>query len=275
MAEYIAHPINENLRLKVEIDEYPSKPYHDGGFPIWRMEPSRTYSGYDAVQETDITSYVTPARLDDALSEVSREHDLTDKFVARYLRIFWGVTFMEMWHSGSYWYLTCDPADWREKVGVTDEATKREEYTKHAFTEWQAWYEGEAYMVTEQRRLWQRTTTRTWDPAMAENPGDPSSSDEIGEDTDEFYVWQETDNGSVGGFYGTPDDDMQRTMGWQFGWPEAVCKHCGEGINNDVTHGWVDADVEYDAQGERKYRTHCVTGVMMHTRGPLHEPKEK
>lgn len=275
MSEYIAHPINENLRLKIEQDPYPAKPYNDGGFPIWRMEPSRNYSGYDFHQEEDITSYLTPARLDDALSEATREHDMDDPWLLRYLRIFWGATFMESWHSGAYWYFTCDPADWREKVGVDDAATKREEYTKHAFTEWQAWCEGDVHVVTEQRRLFQRTTTRTWDPDLAEIPDEPSSSDEIGEDTTEDYVWEDVDFGAVGGFYGEVDDDMQRSMTWQFGWPEAACKHCGEGINNDATHGWVTYEVEYDGQGQRVYRTHCVTGVMMHTRGPKHEPKEK
>lgn len=272
MSEYIAHPVNENLRLKVEIDPGPSKPYHDGGFPIWRMEPSRNYSGYDFKQETDITSYVTPARLDDALSDATREHDMDSPFLLRYLRIFWGVTFMESWHSGSYWYFTCDPADWREKVGVDDAATQREDYAKHAFTEWQAWCEGEVYMVTEQRRFFQRTTTRTWDPENAEDPEFPDTSDEISEDTDDGYVWADTEFGTVGGFYGDVDDDMRRDMGWQFGWPEAVCKHCGEGINRDHKHGWVDADVPFD---QREQYTHCTTGVMMHTRGPKHEPKEK
>lgn len=259
MPGYIEHPINHNLRLKIEIDEYPSKPYNDGGFPIWRIEPSR--GAYAAVQETDITSYVTPARLDDALSQLNDEHDLDGPFVLRYLRIFWGVTFVEMWHSGSYWYLTCDPADWREKVGVDDAVTQREDYTKGAFTEWKAWCEGEVYMATEQQRVQREVRTHTIYP-----DGDTD------DDFRSYEEWEDTENGGVGGFYGDVDDDMQKVMGWQFGWPEAACKHCGEGITKDVTHGWVDADVPFD---QRERYTHCVTGVMMHTRGPKHEPKEK
>lgn len=268
MPGYIAHPINENLRLKVEIDEYPSKPYHDGGFPIIRLD-HRDY-WWRADQDTDLTSYRVPARIEDGIAHLLKEHGTDFVIVERYLRIFWGATFLARYNSGSYDYLAFDPADWREQMGITD--TEREGYAQSPFAEFEAWCEGEVYVVTEQRRLWQRTTTRTWDPEKAEMPDDPSSSDEIGEDTDEFYVWQETDNGSVGGFYGTVDDDMQRTMGWQFGWPEAACKHCGEGIVNDVAHGWVDYDVPFE---ERERRTHCVTGVMMHTRGPKHEPKEK
>lgn len=267
MPGYIEHPTNENLRLKVEIDEYPSKPYNDGGFPIWRIEPSR--GAYAAVQETDITSYVTPARLDERLSDLNTEHDLDGPFVLRYLRIFWGVTFVEMWHSGSYWYLTCDPADWREKVGITDADMQREEYTKHAFTEWQAWCEGEVYMATEQHRIFVRSFHQTWVLNAGHHPDTHESTDD---DTTEEYQWVETENGVVGGFYGDVDEDMQKVMGWQFGWPEAACKHCGEGIVNDVNHGWVDADVPFE---QRERHTHCVTGVMMHTRGPKHEPKER
>lgn len=55
-------------------------------------------------------------------------------------------------------------------------------------------------------------------------------------------------------------------------WPEAACKGCGEGIVNDVNHGWVCDGVPHD---QRERYTHCVTGVMMHTRGPRHEPQEK
>lgn len=207
MTTTIAHPTDENLRITVTHDQYPSQPYHDGGFPIWRMEPSRNYSGYDFHQEEDITSYVTPARLDDALSEATREHDMDDPWLLRYLRIFWGVTFMESWHSGSYWYFTCDPADWRDKVGITDEDTQREDYTKHAWTEWQAWCEGEVYMVTEEQRVQREIKTHTIYP-------DGTTDDDF-TTTEE---WEETENGSVGGFYGDVDQAMAANMAWQFGW---------------------------------------------------------
>lgn len=217
MPGYIAHPTNENLRLKVERDPHPAKPYNDGGFPIWRIDSSG-FGGY-AVQETDITSYVAPHDMEDGITQNMQERDL--EFGARYLRIFWGATFTRTWHSGSHWYLTGDPAPWREHVGVTDEDTKREGYADDPFHEWEAWVEGEVYMATEQRRLWQRTTTRTWDPTRAENPEDPESSDEIGEDTTEGYVWEDMEFdtvGTVGGFYGDVDEDMAATMAWQFGW---------------------------------------------------------
>lgn len=272
MSEYITHPTDENLRIQVEQDPYPEKPYHDGGFPIWRIERSGR-NGYGvpvAVQETDITGYVTPSELDEALGRMYAS-DWSSPQIERYLRIFWGATFAQWWHSGSYWYVTADPAHWREHVDVTDADTQREGYTEHAFTEWQAWVEGDVWFAVEQRRVFERTNTRTWDPAMAQNPADPSSSDEIDDVTTDGYVWQDTDN-ACGGFYGDVDAEMAKVMGWQFGWPEAACKHCGEGIVNDVTYGWVDADVPFT---EREQRTHCVTGVMMHTRGPRHEPKEK
>lgn len=207
MSEHFAHPTNENLRIEVSHDPYPSKPYHDGGFPIWRMEPSRNYRGYDAVQETDLTSYVTPSLLDDRLGDVNREHDLDSEFVARYLRIFWGVTFVQMWHSGNYWYLTCDPADWREKVGVTDDVTAREDYAQAPFAEFQAWVEGDVWFAEEQQRVQREVKTHTIYP-------DGTTEDDV----DAFEEWEPTENGSVGGFYGDVDDAMRKTMGWQFGW---------------------------------------------------------
>jgi hypothetical protein len=214
MTTTIAHPTNENLRIAVTLDQAPAKPYHDGGFPIWRIEPSR--GAYNAVQETDITSYVTPGRLDQRLSDLNTEHDLDGPFVLRYLRIFWGVTFVQMWHSGSDWYLTCDPDDWREFVGVNEEAIGTDAYPGDPFEEWRAWCEGDVHVATEQARMWQRTTTRTWDPTRAENPEDPESSDEVSEDTTDEFIWDDRD--SVAGFYGDVDQAMATTMAWQFGW---------------------------------------------------------
>lgn len=214
MAEYIAHPTNENLRIHVDLDAGPPKPYHDGGFPLWRIE-RLGYAGAAAVQEADITSYLAPHELDHA---IGRMFDAAWSYsqIERYLRIFWGATFAQWWHSGSYQYVMADPAHWREHVEVTDEITRREDYTKHAWTEWRAWVEGDVWFATEQVRLWQRTTVRTWDPTRAEDPEDPESSDEVDEHTTDGYVWDDRD--SVGGFYGDVDQDMAQNVAWQFGW---------------------------------------------------------
>jgi hypothetical protein len=214
----IAHPTNENLRIRTEIEDGPSKPYNDGGFPIWRMESGRYTGAGRAVQETDITSYVTPHELDHAIERMYSDAWSYPK-IERYLRIFWGATFVQWWHSGSYMYVTTDPADWRRTVGVDEEATKRHGYSEHPFTEWEAWVEGLVHIAWPERRVWQRTTTRTWDPGQAENPEDPESSDEIGEDTDDGYAWIDAeDDGPVGGFYGDVNQDMAANMAWQFGW---------------------------------------------------------
>jgi hypothetical protein len=218
----IKHPTDENLRIRTERDEGPAKPYHDGGFPIWRMDYSRHDVGYVATQETDLTSYVTADHLDRAIGKLFhadriRRYGYDDNVtLARYLRIYWGVTFVKEWHSGNYWYVTADPADWREKVGVTDEATKLTEYAADPFDEFEAWVNGDVHIATEQKRMWQRTTTRTWDPAQAEDPTDPESSDETNEDTTDGYVWDDTL--LLAGFYGDVDQAMAATMAWNFGW---------------------------------------------------------
>jgi hypothetical protein len=264
----ITHPTDENLRIHVSRDEYPSKPYNDGGFPIWRIESGRYGSYPTAEQETDLTSYVTPGELDHAIGRLLGEHGSGDEgkeILARYLRIFWGVTFMEMWHSGSYWYFTCDPAHWREHVGVTDEVTQREDYAANPFDEFQAWVEGNVWIATAQRRIFVRSHHLTWDLAAGYVPDETDPSDD---DTTDGYRWVPDD--SVGGFYGDVDEVVRTAMLWQFGWPSHVCQHCGEGIVNDVNHGWVVDGPPFEDRGRF---THCAKGVMMHVRGPKHEPK--
>jgi hypothetical protein len=266
MSEHIAHPINENLRIKVTRDEYAGKPYDDGGFPIVRL--AHDNRGWHVDQDTDLTSYVLPDRLVDGIAGLLETHGTDLVIVERYLRIFWGATFLSRYNSGSYDYLAIDPAHWREHVGVDEEIVAREDYRKHAWTEFEAWVEGNVWIATEQRYIFVRSFHQTWDLAAGHDPDTHESTDD---DTTEDYQWVDTENGGVGGFYGDVDGDLQRVMMWQFGWPEAVCKRCGEGLVNDVTYGWVDYDVPF---AERERRTHCVTGVMMHTRGPKHEPKE-
>jgi hypothetical protein len=211
----INHPTNENLRIRTSLDDGPPQPYNDGGFPIWRMVPRQYHSGYSAEQETGITSYVTPGALDDALSRLNDEHDLDSDFALRYLRIFWGVTFATAWHSGSYWYFTCDPADWREKVGVPDFTTRTLEYADKPFAEWQAWCEGNVHIAWPQQRIFVRSHHQAWDL----NHGDhPDACEATSEDTTETYEWVDTDDGPVGGYYGDVDQDMAAAMAWQFGW---------------------------------------------------------
>lgn len=240
MSEIVAHPANEHLRIRLEIDEAPEKPYHDGGFPIWRIE--HRSGGVRAVQETDITSYVTPAALDEAIGDLffhGGARYAPEEVMRRYLRIFWGATFMETWHSGSYWYVMADPAHWREHVGVTDEVTRREDYTKHAWTEWQAWCEGNVWYAIPEQAVHRRTLTTT-------TYADGSTS----ESTDYDEAWQEIDDlPAVGGFYGDVDEDMRINLLWQFDWPAHRCKVCGKGIVNDVHVGWTLHDVPMDERG--------------------------
>jgi len=155
MSEDVIHEA-DGYRVRLEVDEGPEKPYNDGGAPIWRLEPSRNWSDrYDATHEDEVTSYETPSRLDEAIGRLwGAPHDLLE----RYLRIFWGVTASERWHSGNYWYFTCDPKVWREKVGVSDETTQREGYADGLMDEWQAWCNGEVYGVIVERSVRKVTT---------------------------------------------------------------------------------------------------------------------
>lgn len=210
MMAIIAHPTDPNLRIRTERDDAPAKPYDDGGFPIWRIEHGN-YGGR-AVQETDITSYVTPGALDHGITGMLERDESADKdLLARYLRIFWGVTFTAWWHSGNYWYVTCDPADWRQEVGVTDDITAREDYAANPFEEFESWVKGNVHVATAEHRIFVRSQHETWD-LRVEHP-------ELAEgqyDTSEAYEWL-TDE-TVGGFYGDVDQSMAANMAWNFGW---------------------------------------------------------
>lgn len=202
----ITHPTNENLRIRTEIEQAPPKPYNDGGFPIWRIEPGNY--GSRAVQEDEITSYETPAALDYGITQMLERDESRDKtLLARYLRIFWGVTFTQWWHSGAYWYLTCDPADWREKVGVPEFSTRTLGYADDPFAEWEAWVEGDVHYAIPEQRVQREVKTTTIYP-----------DGNVDHDFRSYEDWEESAEGAVGGFYGDVDQAMAATMAWQFGW---------------------------------------------------------
>lgn len=214
MEHVIEHPSDANRRIVMTLDEVPLKPQDDGGFPIWRIERGHHGFGPVAAQERSLTSYVTPAELDEGITGAFNRA-WTYEQVERYLRIFWGATFAQWWHSGSYQYVTCDPKHWREVVGVPDDVTGTDDYAAEPFKEFEAWVEGNVWVATEQHRLFVVTNRRFYDPAKAEDPDDPASSDEIDEVTTDGFEWN--DGEQVGGFYGDPDDN-EAAVRWNFGW---------------------------------------------------------
>lgn len=155
----------ESLRVRLVPDISPDEPYDDGGSPLIRIDYRSTWDTYRAEQVTGITSYRAHDALVSAAARWHREPELFE----RYARIFHGVTKVETWHSGEAWYLACDPADWRELMGLTDEyLVAHPDVVTTDMTEWRAYCEGDVWgYVLEERAHWVREGTdeerNTWE----------------------------------------------------------------------------------------------------------------
>lgn len=130
-----------DLRVRIVPDMDPSEPYDDGGSPIVRLD-TWGWGGRSAHEMTGLTSYRLPDGIEQAVEHWGeRGRDFLD----RYLSIFHGVTATEWWHSGTSWYVTMDPADWREATGAPAGSINVDE--------WQAYCEGDVWGVTVERKV--------------------------------------------------------------------------------------------------------------------------
>jgi hypothetical protein len=143
-----------NTRINIVGDMDPSEPYDDGGSPLFRISYSSFGFGWSVEQVQNVTSYKAEADLIEAISKSLRRANSNDGVRDRYLSIWFGVTAVETWHSGEYLYLTCDPADWREKVGAPAGSI--------SLAEWRAYCLGDVYgVVQEQLVEWTSPDGRT------------------------------------------------------------------------------------------------------------------
>lgn len=128
-------------RINIVGDMSPSEPYNDGGSPLFRIEVNG-YGGRRGHEVTSVTSYRAPDGIEQAIQHFGERGRDT---LARYLSIYFGVTATEWWHSGDAWYMTCDPADWREKVGASAGSI--------SMAEWRAYCEGDVYGVVLEKQV--------------------------------------------------------------------------------------------------------------------------
>jgi hypothetical protein len=163
MDEYTVETFEaDGLRVRVIADLYPDEPYDDGGSPIIRFHRDRTYGGFHAGQVIEITSYRVHDRIVDAVARWGNDNI---EALTRYLRAFHGVTQVEWYtpHDGDYAYVSFDPADWREAMGLTSEyLAKHPDVTLANMDEWKAYCEGDTYgYVVEERVTWVKLDTAT------------------------------------------------------------------------------------------------------------------
>jgi hypothetical protein len=152
-------------------DEYPDEPYDDGQSPLLRLD----INGYRGNRAEHVMATGRPLD-DDARIEQAAERWGSDfRLLEKYLRACYGVTKVETWHSGSYWYVTYDPAAWREHVGAPAGSVDMSEY--------RAYCEGDVWGYAVERRV-------TWKPVDA-----PADDDVT------MQTWETVD--SCFGFYGS------------------------------------------------------------------------
>jgi hypothetical protein len=134
-----------NTRINIVGDMDPSEPYDDGGSPLFRISYSSFGTGWSVEQVQNVTSYKAYADLIQAIGSCLRRWSGQEELRDRYLSIWFGVTAVETWHSGQCLYLTCDPADWREKVGAQPGSI--------SLAEWQAYCLGDVYGVVPEEEV--------------------------------------------------------------------------------------------------------------------------
>jgi len=153
MADYEIIGTAGKYRAKLIRDEYPEEPYDDGASPILAYSFSPYGGRLDVEQGGTGTSYKIHPRIIEAFEHFQERADRGEAF-ERYLRLFHGVTEVEWYAPGMYQgemnYVSFDPADWREKMGLTDEhlasvRAKGDEISIVNMNEWRAYCEGEVY----------------------------------------------------------------------------------------------------------------------------------
>lgn len=143
MTDYETLETSENGRFRVRLvlDEYPDEPYDCSQSPLIRLDYRYSWKA-EHIQigdrPTNADTYV-----EEALARWGSDFDLLEK----YLRAYHGVTKVETWHSGSYWYITYDSAAWREWCGAREGGADMSEY--------RAWCEGDVWgWVVEKNVTW-------------------------------------------------------------------------------------------------------------------------
>jgi hypothetical protein len=180
---------NENYRVRLELDEYPEKPYDEGATPIlfreFRSYGSSRWEGFNEAGEAYANA------LNRIWNEVPGDEE---ENIERYLRLFHG-TYSITWDSSEYnRYVSFDTTVWRERVGLTDEwlesnTLDRQTLSEGSLTEVMAWANGDVYGYIVERRV--NTVTQRTDYATGE-PLEPV----------EFDEWVDVEDGSCWGFYG-------------------------------------------------------------------------
>lgn len=171
-----------DYRVKLVLDEYADEPFDDSQSPLLRIDRDR------AAEHIQLGSRPTDddAHIEEAVVRWGNPGSGDWPLVEKYLRAYYGVTKIETWYSGNYWYVTYDSAAWQEFIGVGD--PKFADFTSPGpnMDEYKAWCEGEVYGYVVEKRVYLEHSEPYLDGSKI-----------IREETDD---WEDAD--SCFGFYG-------------------------------------------------------------------------
>jgi hypothetical protein len=145
-AEIVKTSANGRYRVSLEMDMDAAAPYDETGSPILRMD----YRGgrWNAIH-VGTGVYAGESNIEGAADRWGSPSGDTFGLFVRYLKVFHGVTEVETWYSGDYWYVTYDSAAWREAIECPA--------AKPDMSEYKAWVEGEVYgVIVERLDTWER-----------------------------------------------------------------------------------------------------------------------
>jgi hypothetical protein len=151
---------DERYHVRLVLDECPPEPYDCSQSPLLRIG---TRGGGHRAEHIHIGDRPTDAddQIENAIhhwATCPADSDWT--LFEKYLRAFHGVTQIETWHSGSYWYVTYDSAAWREWCGAPAGGAD--------MSEWRAYCEGDVWgWIVEKNVTWHADDDRddmsTWE----------------------------------------------------------------------------------------------------------------
>lgn len=151
----------DRYRLVMVPDEHADEPYDEGSSPIVRVEYN--HAGGWRAEVVDKTGAYVPDEIDAILGAAQRFGGDSDLF-DRYLRAFHGTREVVWYQSrGGETYVTFDTPEWREHLGIADDATG-----VVSLDEWRAYVEGDVWgWVIEESATWHRDgtddTRETWE----------------------------------------------------------------------------------------------------------------
>jgi hypothetical protein len=170
-----------DYRAVIKLDDSAEKPFDDGAVAIIQVDSNAWGSIRGEAFNEQAEPYVDAFN---RLSDLYYGNGYHYEVFERYMRIFHGTVAVDSHNVGrtrEFGYVAFDTAEWREKMGCSEEQMRKEEQDGDILSEVRAWAEGDVWGVGLEKRV-------RW------------STEE--EDYEDMDTWEEDEDGFVWGFYG-------------------------------------------------------------------------